>query len=265
MQRMLTKTHNPAAKGVSANPPIEPKPWWDRIVQYRWGLCVAFVVFYYAARYESGLLPIPKLLEQIIIRSKPYFLLADLLMLIVAAVATYPAVTGDYLTRLEAGIAALRQNPRNPSPLALKEVLEHARWCNVKLYGVMTVVLGVVAATLPRNWVPPFHEPVALAVTVLLFVALFDSLLDLEAEWTITMLSASGGAPGERNLAFLIWKTNQFRVQQSYLLNAAANLKELRIPQVTGTAQNIIMFAVAIILLTLGRIAWQLVRLLWGV
>lgn len=186
-------------------------------------------------------------------------------MIIVAGLATYPAVTGDYLTRLEAGIHALRQNPKNPAPLDLKDVLEHARWCNVKLYGVMTVILGVVAATLPRNWVPLFHEPVALAVTVLLLVALFDSLLDLEAEWTITMLSASGGDLGERNLAFLIWKTNQFRMQQSYLLNVSANLNQLSISQVTGTAQNIIMFAVAIIVITLGRMAWQLVRLLWGV
>ena len=61
----------PPAKRVSAKaPPVEPKPWWDRIVRYRWGLCIAFVVFYYTARYETGLLPIPKLLEQII-RSKP--------------------------------------------------------------------------------------------------------------------------------------------------------------------------------------------------
>jgi len=217
------------------------------------------------ARYESGLITIPKVLEQILTWSKPYLLLTDLLMILVAGLATYPAVTGDYLTRLEAGIHALRQNPKNPAPLDLKDVLEHARWCNVKLYGVMTVILGVVAATLPRNWVPLFHEPVALAVTVLLLVALFDSLLDLEAEWTITMLSASGGDLGERNLAFLIWKTNQFRMQQSYLLNASANLNQLSISQVTGTAQNIIMFAVAIIVITLGRMAWQLVRLLWGV
>ncbi len=234
-------------------------------MRYRWALCVAFVLFYYLARYQSGLIGIPKALEQIITWSKPYFLIADLLMITVAGLATYPAVTGDYLKRLEAGIEALRQNRNNPTPLDLKELLEHARWCNVKLYGVMTVVLGVVAATLPRSWVPLFHEPVALAVIVLLLVALFDSLLDLEAEWTITIISAAGGEIGERNLAFLIWKTNQFRIQQSYLLNASTNLKQLSISHVTGTAQNIIMFAVAIIVITLGRIAWQLVRLLWGV
>src|ERR1044071_7519366 len=98
---MPARTHKPHAKGVSAkSPSVEPRPWWDRIVQYRWGLCVAFVVFYYTARYESGLLPVPRSLEQIITWSKPYLLLADLLMLIVAALATYPAVTGDYLTRL---------------------------------------------------------------------------------------------------------------------------------------------------------------------
>jgi|SoiMethySBSTD1v2_1073268.scaffolds.fasta_scaffold01445_21 hypothetical protein len=256
------KTHNQAEKGASSKSgSSEAIPWWDRVVRYRWGLCVAFITFYYMARYESGLIPIPNVLEQIITWSRPYLLLADLLMIVVAGLSTYPAVTLDYLARLEAGLDALRQNPKNPAPLDLKDVLEHARWCNVKLYGVMTVILGVIGATLPRSWVPPLHEPVALAVTVLLLVALFDSLLDLEAEWTITMLSASAGDLGERNLAFLIWKTNQFRPQQSYLLKESANLKQLNTSHVTGTAQNIIMFAVAIIVITLGRIAWNLVRL----
>jgi len=89
-------------------------------------------------------------------------------------------------------------------------------------------------------------------VVLLILVALFDSALDLEAEWTISVLSASksidSGAP-KLQLAHAIWNTNQFRKQRKLLYEKLVQGQRPKISfyAFTATAQNLISFAIIVV------------------
>ncbi|MBV8055376.1 MAG: hypothetical protein JO071_09075 [Deltaproteobacteria bacterium] len=110
----------------------------------------------------------------------------------------------------------------------------------------------------------PYRVPV-LVLALLIVVALFDSALDLEAEWTIAMLTSAKDVQnpsGEITLARAIWQTNQFRDKQLAVFTSAKDgtASTLSFGSFTATAQNLIIFAAAIVTVILVAIVVTLWR-----
>ena len=139
------------------------------------------------------------------------------------------------------------------------------RWSNAKILAVVALILGMLSQYNQIGSIPIEHRVPALATALLIFVALFDSTLDLEAEWTISILEStknvdeSGKEKG--TLARAIWKTNQFKPLQDDLYEQVRIGQEpkIRFGSFTSTAQNLISFAVIVIF----YLAVSIFSLLW--
>lgn len=186
-----------------------------------------------------------------------YFLIV---LLVIAAVANYMWVA-DYRERLVSGIRFLRTT--GLANAGADQVLEQCRWSNAKMLGVVAIILEVLGTVIEKRELIPADQRVpALLVAMLILASLFDAALDLEAEWTVSMMAGKTGArPTDvAPLAAAIWHTNQFREQQTRLY---AGLRGTAAPAVSmasfsGAAKNLISFAVVIVLGLIGWLIWLL-------
>jgi hypothetical protein len=217
-------------------------------VTARFWLAPAFIVTYYAQVHLPGY-PVLK-----------HACLAVLLTLLLIAIAANLMWIPDYRSRLAGGVAFLKAE--GTSSRDEKQLLEQMRWSNAKMLAIVGIILGVLAhydkvESLGEHTVP------AIIVVLLILVALFDAALDLEAEWTISVLSALK-EPANFPLPHAIWKTNQFRDDQILLLN---NVRATVPPTITfrafsSGAQNLISFAILVVGGT-AALALRLLYLQW--
>lgn len=167
------------------------------------------------------------------------------------AVLANPLWILDYKSRLIGGVKYLRQH--GPLRTDNAEAYDQLRWSNGKMLAVTTVIMAIFTQYDSFMNVPPLHRPPVIVVLLLVFVSLFDSALDLEAEWTLAALAASQKKRDDElggSLAELIWSTNQFRPGQRQLHEILAGTRqdsELTSESFSATAKNLISFAIIIV------------------
>jgi hypothetical protein len=203
-------------------------------VTARFWLDPAFIVIYYAQVHLPGH-PVLK-----------HTCLAVLLTVLSIAIAANVRWIPDYGRRLVGGVAFLRAE--GTSSRDEKQLLEQMRWSNAKMLAIVGIILAVLVH---YDKVESLREPYAvpaIIVVLLILVALFDAALDLEAEWTISVLSALK-EPTKFPLPHAIWKTNQFRDDQISLLDdvRAAVPSTITFRAFSSTAQNLISFAILVV------------------
>jgi hypothetical protein len=203
------------------------------------------------------------------------FLIALLGVLGIALPANYLWIV-DYRERLNSGISFVRSH--SLPNLATSQSLEQARWANAKILGIIVIVLSVCSQFSRLGTVPSEHRVPILTIVVLIFIALFDAALDLEAEWTISLWLSSRisgtpssgrrvpSAPRAVNLAAAMWHTNQFRKEQIKLFN---DIHGGHVPAITflafsSTAQNLLSFAALIVGCTITMMIVLLMQQLKG-
>ena len=178
-------------------------------------------------------------------------LLAILLIVIAVAIPANYMWIVDYRRRLTSGVKFLNSATR--ATFDEKDAIEQVRWSNAKLLAVVALILAMLSNYNQVSSIPIQHRVPVLATALLIFVALFDSALDLEAEWTISILESTKNVDEtgkeKGTLARAIWKTNQFRTLQNELYEQVRAGKEpkIRFGSFTSTAQNVISFAVIVI------------------
>jgi hypothetical protein len=198
-------------------------------------------------------------------------LLCPLILVAFAAiVANYKWIV-DYRRRLEGGIDHVMAATR-PS-FNVKEALTQMRWSNAKLLAVVTITLGVLSQLTKLKEVPQEHWVPILATLLVIFVALFDTALDLQAEWTIQgfgIIRAKAAAARDAgatvhpvHVASAMWHCNQVKPAHRQLYEAILNGTApagLPFTAFTVTVQNLISFAIIIVFLLAGAV----LVLLWG-
>jgi hypothetical protein len=224
----------------------------DRFVSTRFWLAPAFILIYYI---------------QLLLPASPCGLrrvfLAVLILVLLAAILANLRWIPDYASRLIGGIDSLRKQPEGIEDEG--EILEQIRWANAKILAIISIILASLVQYEKLYIVPTAHRVPVMIVALLVFVALFDAALDLEAEWTISILAASRSqGVGKVLLSHAIWNTNQFRPSQKQLFE---RLEKKEMPTVsfrafTATAQNLISFAI-IVTAGMAALAIRLLYLQW--
>jgi hypothetical protein len=211
----------------------------DLFVSIRYWLLPLFVSLYYAQSQLLSSFLIPKRIILIIL----------LVIIGLAIPANYMWVV-DYRRRLTSGVKFLNEVQTSSDE---KEAIAQVRWSNAKLLAVVVIILEILAHYDHIDSIPIEHRVPALAVALLILVALFDSALDLEAEWTISILVSVKNVDSSGNekgiLAKAIWKTNQFKLRQNELYEKVRSKQEPKINfgSFSSTAQNVISFAVIVV------------------
>ena len=209
-------------------------------VSARFWLAPAFCVTYYA---------------QLVLPIRLYcfkrFCLALLITTLIAAILANVRWIPDYRDRLAGGIAFLRA--QQDTMREEREILSQIRWTNAKILAIIAMILGVLLHYEKLELLSSSHRVPVLVVALLVLVALFDAALDLEAEWTISVLAATRSVDSrgvsKMLLSHAIWNTNQFRKAQKELYEKLQKREEPRITfrSFTATAQNLISFAIIVV------------------
>jgi hypothetical protein len=187
-----------------------------------------------------------------------------LLATLVLAILANLLWAADYKSRLVSGVNRLRSEPMAEYDSAA--ALSQMNWANARLIGVVTMILAVMGQFLNFEKVPPLHGVPALVIGALIMTSLFDSALDLEAEWTMCAIVGSQShkqSPGPVSLPDIIWRTNQYRVGQQALCRMAFTNEDpsgMSYDCFTGTAKNLISFAVIIVSSQCAAAAFLLFR-----
>lgn len=210
----------------------------DRFVAARYWLAPAFILVYY----------LQLCLPSRFVMTKHASLGVLMFVMLVAVIANFRWIP-DYAARLNSGVFFLKEE--KDSTRDEKQMLEQMRWANAKILAIIAMILALLTHYEKLEEVAYPHKVPVMVVLLLILVALFDSALDLEAEWTISVLSVSNsiGTAPKMHLAHAIWNTNQFRTAQRRLYE---NLVRGHYPEVTfrafsSTAQNMISFAIIVV------------------
>ncbi|MGD0571101.1 MAG: hypothetical protein ABSA78_22105 [Candidatus Sulfotelmatobacter sp.] len=220
-----------------------------RFVASRFLLLPAFCSVYY---FQLG-----------VVSSWPLVRSICLLVLIVILLLAIPANwlwIVDFRKRLESGFQYLNSQPSQFAEP--DEPLEQMRWCNVQILGIVVMILGILSQYQYVERIPRQHRVPALALVLLILIALFDAIMDLQAEWIISVMTAIKGSE-QGKLAFpkAVWKVNQYPKVREKLYSYAVDSKPstMGFSSFTASAQNTISFAMIIV----SGFAATIIALLW--
>jgi hypothetical protein len=199
-------------KSLSTMPSLGLK----KFVSSRFLLLPAFCSLYYFQLWLGGTWP----------KLRSVCLLALIAILVVAIPANWLWIV-DFRKRLKNGFKYLNQTFVASEP---KEMLEQMRWCNVQILGIVLMILGILSQYRYVEKVPTPHKVPALALVLLILIALFDAVLDLQAEWIISVLGAVRvSEPGKLSLPKAVWKVNQYRPDQERVYDYAVDGKKVNV------------------------------------
>jgi hypothetical protein len=154
----------------------------------------------------------------------------------------------DFRKRLESGFNFLKT--QTSSAIEDKDALDQMKWCNVQVLGIVIIILGILSQYQHFKLIPPNHRVPVLTFVLLIMVALFDAILELQAEWNITVLGAIKRAEdGKATLPHAIWKVNQYHKARENLYNYALSgeVSVLKFNSFPAGVQNMISFAMIIV------------------
>ena len=228
----------------------------NRFVELRFVVALGFIALYYLQRslipWLAENLPPEQNWGSLLQLARWTAFAVVLAILLIAFIANTFMWVADYKERLRAGVTFLL----NAEAINTRDVLEHVRWTNAKILAVVAMILGLLSQLAKLDKAPVEHHVPLLALALLVLIALFDAALDLEAEWTISVLASarrsylSRKTPKQTSLPAIIWATNQSKPAQMALYISAessrAEAPDIKVASVSRTALNLISFAVVI-------------------
>lgn len=223
----------------------------------------------HSARTDKG-----ELLPQWLAVVKDALILLLMVVALLTIFANYKWIE-DYRARLMNGVEHIL-NADNTT-FKEKEALGRMQWANAKLLALVALMLGILSQTKELGLVGREHLVPILATLLLIFVALFDASLDLEAESTIQgfgiiravqrAASATGTAGHPLSIASALWKCNQTDPAHEQLYEEVRNgqkPKYIPFTAFTTLAKNVISFAILVIFLLAGaELVFLAEKLVW--